>query len=534
MKKSLTKHLALALAVLMLATLFAGCGAEAQPAATPEATTDSQPSGPVQGGTITLRVAFDLGGYTWLSATNQLLTHYVQGRNFVWDGNEKVNILFESCEVSEDGTVWTVKLKDGIKWHDGESVTSEDYIFAREFWGQIPVTENGITDGSVYEATDELSFTVTLPAPNFEYDSSIVKPMPQHVWQDVLPEKRNDITDIKYSIGCGPFKLTEIVPNEYYVLERFEDYIGGAPYLDSIVFRVIPDAEAAMIALESGQVDGTIYDANQSTRVEQNSAYITYSAPSGTLQRLDFNTQLAKFSDKETRQAIAMLVNKEAIVNQVLRGEAVASYSCFPIADPYFDDSVVNKYEYDIDAAKELLAEAGWTEGADGILERDGERLSIELISPGVPEIEKAALIMQEDMKKAGIELTLKNVDFSQYFDALYGAEPNFELAYQGAGMPKGLTSNWKYIYAMPEANPGRYENPEVTALFEKAATKDEEIKREAYSEIQRLVSIDCPDIPLYEGNSLYATNQSVNFDEAKFDGSGIIVVYPEKIFVNQ
>ena len=112
MKKSLTKHLALALAVLMLATLFAGCGAEAQPAATPEATTDGQPSGPVQGGTITLRVAYDLGGYTWLSATNQLLTHYVQGRNFVWDGNEKVNILFESCEVSEDGTVWTVKLKD--------------------------------------------------------------------------------------------------------------------------------------------------------------------------------------------------------------------------------------------------------------------------------------------------------------------------------------------------------------------------------------------------------------------------------------
>lgn len=100
--------------------------------------------------------------------------------------------------------------------------------------------------------------------------------------------------------------------------------------------------------------------------------------------------------------------------------------------------------------------------------------------------------------------------------------------------MPKGMTSNWKYVYAMPEAAPGRYENPEVTALFEKAATKDEEIKREAYSEIQRLVSIDCPDIPLYEGNALYATNQSVNFDEAKFDGSGIIVVYPEKIFVNQ
>ena len=190
--------------------------------------------------------------------------------------------------------------------------------------------------------------------------------------------------------------------------------------------------------------------------------------------------------------------------------------------------------EEDEKFAKELLAEAGWTEGADGILERDGERLSIELISPGVSEIEKAALIMQEDMKKAGIELTLKNVDFSQYFDALYGAEPNFELAYQGTGMAKGMTSNWKYIYAMPAAVPGRYENPEVTALFEKAATKDEEIKREAYSEIQRLVSIDCPDIPLYEGNSLYATNQSVNFDEAKFDGSGIIVVYPEKIFVNQ
>jgi peptide/nickel transport system substrate-binding protein len=177
-------------------------------------------------------------------------------------------------------------------------------------------------------------------------------------------------------IGTGPFQFKSWQQNSQIVLSRFEKYWEQAPAIEQIVFRVIPEASAQLIALSTGEIDGIVSpDAEIIPRLRTDSSVHVYEVPSIRMLYIGFNTKRPITGDIHVRRAFNQAINRKAIAEQVLRGAAVP-------ADGYLPKSVfgyadVAAYAYDPKAAKATLAEAGWAAGADGMLQKDGAPLAV-------------------------------------------------------------------------------------------------------------------------------------------------------------
>ena len=205
-----------------------------------------------------------------ISNLNPLLETYKEGvimlnplydPLFIKDVDETRYYLAESYEVSEDGTVVTLKLKDGLKWHDGEAITADDVIFTLDVNAD---TNNGagntnaviINDQPVtYEKIDDLTVQITLPVASVSYPDLLgqVTLIPEHVFEgntNIVGAEAN-----MSGIGSGPYKLSEFVQDQYLVVEKNEDYYMGAPAINTITFKIISDTAAQEVALMNGEIN---------------------------------------------------------------------------------------------------------------------------------------------------------------------------------------------------------------------------------------------------------------------------------------
>jgi peptide/nickel transport system substrate-binding protein len=541
-KKSLLITLSL---VLALSVFLAACGG-GQQADDGKQGDDGEP---VKGGTVTLSMFSAPKGLFNPILYEDSYDFYVISKAFdsLWTYNDDleldVPILAEEWELSEDGKELTIKMRDDAKWHDGEPIIVDDLIFAWEtiakedysgprFYmveaieGAQEMKEGKADNLSGVEKVDDHTVKVkfTERAAN-TLDNLWSIPIPKHVYEGMNNEQMlNADATKKEPVGSGPFKFSEIKPNEYVVLERNDDYYRGEVYLDKVIWKVV-EQEVAIGALQNGEIDALAQIApTEFDALAKDDNLVVKEDMDFGYQYMGFNLEEEKLQDKTLRQAITYGINRQAIVDGLLKGHGELLNQPIVKKSWAYNEDLEDAYPYDPDKAKEMLADAGYEDtNGDGFLEDpDGNKLELTLSYPtGNPIREKSAPIIAEDLKKIGLNVKLdRPAETGVYFENI--EKGKYELFLAGWSLtpdpdPSGI---WMSDVAW---NFPRWKSEKSDELIKKAIYSedalDQEKRKAIYKEWTEVVSEDAPYVFLYAQNWIEAWNKRVKGVKFRHDG---------------
>jgi peptide/nickel transport system substrate-binding protein len=326
-------------------------------------------------------------------------------------------LLAESWELIEPNT-WRFHLREGVTFHDGQLLDAE--AVKQGLFDRTAQIEGGSTikagpDSAVVVDQHTIDFTPTVP--NLRVPEQLVHPN----YGVVAPG--SDIGE--EPVGTGPFQFVEYQPKEHITVERNPDYWGEEPKLERLQFRFYPDANARALALQSGDVD-LIYDVPRPDVENLRSQGLTVdTSPVGAYEAMYANAYgkapYDELNDVRVRKAVAMSIDREALVEGVLDGLATTDQTWVPPSSLGEHAELISGHSFDPEAARELLDEAGWVVGSDGIRTKDGERLTVTLVS-GFPSAEAHRPIpsfLQSQLAEVGIEVEIVERPDSASFQAL-------------------------------------------------------------------------------------------------------------------
>ena len=405
---------------------------------------------------------------------------------------------------SEDGLRYTFKLREGVKWHDGADFTSADVAFsillAKEVHPRGRATLANVTE---VETPDALTATIVLsqPAPALIYALSAAESpiVPKHVYENT--DAATNPASVA-PIGTGPYIFKEWARGSHLLLARNPNYWAkDKPYVDEVVMRFLPDAGARAAALESGEADlGHSPVALADIDRLAASPKLVISREGNNYQpqqvQLEFNTQNQYFKDMKVRQAVALSLDRQTIVDVIYYGYAVPAPSPISPLDARFYKADVESYPQDFERAKALLDEAGYKAGANGV------RFSVDLdYNPFAAERLQLAHYIRQCMSKIGIEVKIRSQDFAAFVKRVY-TDRDFAFTINGLsnlldptiGVQRAYWSK-NFKVGVPFSNGSAYSNPEVDRLLEAAAVETNDAKRkQLFDEFQDII---CKEVPL-------------------------------------
>ena len=419
---------------------------------------------------------------------------------------EKTPDLATEWEHNDDGTVLTFYLRDDVTWHDGEPFTAEDV----EFTYSLPLSEDYTGPRATYfksvekvEAIDDYTVEITLKSPDatFLTKSTGYGVLPKHILGDVpIADIAKHEFNTKNPIGTGPFKFVEWKQGQHVLVEANEDYFEGRPNFDTITQKIVDDSNAMLAQFQAGDIDfiGVPSDNLSSAEalVERGQAEMeTVLRTSYTY--IGYNHRIPMFEDKKVRQALTHAIDRETFLESVMDGNGqVINHPGYPEGWAYNDD--VPEFEYDPEKAKELLAEAGWTDTNDeGILvNEDGEEFEFTLkLQQGNTVRTKVAEYAQEEWGKLGIKVNLNVSEWSAFLQEL-DAPHDFDAFILGlsASLDPSVTSVYHSSEAENGLNRAGYSNKELDKLMEESDhIADQDERAEKIKEIQGIIAEDQP-----------------------------------------
>lgn len=350
---------------------------------------------------------------------------------YVIDVNETRYYLADSYEVSEDGMQITVKLKEGLKWHDGEAITADDMIFTMDVCSD---TNNGaggtniviLNDQPVkYEKVDDLTVKVTLPMASASYADLLggLTLIPEHVFEGNPSVVSAGEANMK-GIGSGPYKVTEFKQDEYLLLEKYDDYYMGAPSIDKVTFRIISDLSAQEVALMNGEVNFMeLANAPAVAKYEADPNFTVVKYPEGRVNYLAVNKFCETVQDPKVVEAVFAALNRDEIIAGAYGdGMAESANSIFSNVNTFYDSSVEG-YIQDVEKAKQLVKETGL----------DGKTLTLYFNSERV-YMKESAQIIQQQLKNVGINLEVIPLESAGFFEKVFGTDGDYEFYLNGYG----------------------------------------------------------------------------------------------------
>lgn len=350
---------------------------------------------------------------------------------YVIDVNETRYYLADSYEVSEDGMQITVKLKEGLKWHDGEAITADDMIFTMDVCSD---TNNGaggtniviLNDQPVkYEKVDDLTVKVTLPMASASYADLLggLTLIPEHVFEGNPSVVSAGEANMK-GIGSGPYKVTEFKQDEYLLLEKYEDYYMGAPSIDKVTFRIISDLSAQEVALMNGEVNFMeLANAPAVAKYEADPNFTVVKYPEGRVNYLAVNKFCETVQDPKVVEAVFAALNRDEIIAGAYGdGMAESANSIFSNVNTFYDPSVEG-YAQDVEKAKQLVKETGL----------DSKTLTLYFNSERV-YMKESAQIIQQQLKNVGINLEVIPLESAGFFEKVFGTDGDYEFYLNGYG----------------------------------------------------------------------------------------------------
>lgn len=410
--------------------------------------------------------------------------------------------------VSSDGLAITYRLRPGVTWHDGVPFSAQDVKFT---WNLIMngqnkvVIQEGYNQIAAIDTPDNQTVIIRFKEYYAPYLTLFSTILPKHIL-----EGSPDISKSSFNrnpIGTGPFKLKDWKIAESITFEANSAYFLGRPTLDTILYKIIPDTNILITQLKSGDID--LVNNIVPTQLDQVKAIAnvrTVITPGMVWEHLDFNLDNSLFQDVRVRQAIQLAIDRPAIVSAALRNVGgVALTDQPPFSWAY--NSSIKAAGRDINGARELLTQAGWVPGADGIFAKDGRKLAFTLVTTSGNKMREAvAQQLVQQMKEAGIFLQVQYADVPGFFaDVLKNRR--FEAAMYAwvAGIDPENSRLW-HSKAIPGRsngydgqNYGGWRNPEIDKLTEMGKmTVDTEQRQQIYFRIQEIMVQEVPVVPLY------------------------------------
>jgi peptide/nickel transport system substrate-binding protein len=431
--------------------------------------------------------------------------------------------LAESWETSEDGLTWTFTLREGLEWSDGTPLTAQDFVWAGEF-----TMENDMSAWS-----DSYRFTESLEAPD---DRTLVwkttRPtlipglpgyalaLPEHVWGEMSVKEVREFRNYPDAVVSGPFELVEWEPGEFWRVEAREDYWAGAPHLDEIVFRVYNNDESVVQALLKGEIDSTyIPTAGLYEQVVDEPGVGSAVTSAEAFHQMSFNivddpksTAHPAVLDPVVREAIAWAIDKETLVDRVMRGYATPGTT--PIVPLYdfwhWEPPSDVKIGFDPAEATRLLDEAGYVDtDSDGIREMPGGGDPLEwrmFLASSDPDAIKAAPFIQGWLRDIGVQTSIKSMTDSKLYDQWYGFDWDLIVYSWGTNPdPDFILSSFTSDQCGYWSDTC-YANPEYDKLYlEQQTALDEAERQSIVHEMQQMIYEDTPEIVLWYPNGFEA-----------------------------
>lgn len=431
--------------------------------------------------------------------------------------------LATSWEGSDDAQTWTFYLRDDVVWHDGQPLTAADVKFTYDFINGPDSLrrEVRLTGIESVEVVDDYTVRFHLARPTANAPLSLafnVPIMPQHRFEGV--DMREDTTFNRDPIGTGPFRFVEQVRGSHVTLEANPDYFLGRPPIDRVTFRVLPDINTQLALLRTGELDVVMIEPTNLPAIERDRNIAVHRSEGTTYFYFSFNTRKPIFADRNVRLALTHALDKDAIVASALSGMGTVGVGPVPpILANYFNSDIAPS-EYNPELARELLAQAGWTDSdGDGVLDKDGEPFAITInFARGNPTMDRVAVLAQQYWEAIGVKLTIEALERNAY-SALYqqtwdeeGVRP-WDVAYSWIGLAPDPDGTREY-HTTPNLVQGArwgYSNPQVDSLLEAGLAETNQAERERiYKEFQEVVVADAPLIYLYYPQELLALRTRV------------------------
>lgn len=418
----------------------------------------------------------------------------------------------ENGGISKDGLQWRIRLRDDVRWHDGQPFTAEDVKYTIEL-----ITKPGfrawrtgghslVRDIKVVSPT-ELTWrmeSVFAPYLSFLAETFMV---PKHIL-----EKESDPNTAAFNqapIGTGAFKWEKRTAGDHIELVANTDYVGEGPYVETLVFKYIPDMTVLYTQFKSGDidiVDQAYINADHYEEAKSLPDRTVTLELGGSVESIFLNLERPQFKDPAVRQALYAAMDRDAIINQIYYGVGTVTETFMPQQSRYYNPNLP-KQTYNLDQSRKLLDDAGWVPGSDGIRAKDGVRLSFNNSTTSGNNLrEQVQQFLQQTFAEIGVEMKISNLPSAVMFGDFW-LKSQFDSAISAVSyliaadpdVTNRLHTSAIVAKGGKGSNTGQYSNPKVDALLEKGArTFDPEARKAIYLEVQEIVRQDLPFLPLF------------------------------------
>ena len=450
--------------------------------------------------------------------------------------------LASSVTVSDDLTEWSVTLVEGVTFHDGEPLTSDDVFFSVDYYVTNPEASRFARDFSGVEEVvvhDDYNVTFVLSGPSAGFDVGALADapiIPRHIWESVaLPSEHQ--FEGGTNIGSGPYKLVEYVEGQSYRFAANPDFFRGAPAVDELVVIVFADDAGAQAAIRTGEVD-VIFERIPPEQIDLLDAQDPLDialGPEFSTQMINYDASKRPFDDVAVRQAINLAMDRQDIVDTVYLGAAtVGSPGWIHPGHSSYNPAIVPVY--DVAAANALLDGAGYADtDGDGVREFDGQPMSFEIITNSPDSLRlRIAELTAEMLAAIGIETEIVPVDTGVWEQAVWPGFDvnngrNYEIAMWGWSAPvqaDTLRLPWLVHSSLDSGflNLTGYANAEIDALSEALSVEPDAAERNAIlGRMQEIIAEDLPFVLLLYPDGAYVYDSSVYSDWEFIAGQGIV-----------
>lgn len=496
MKKKL---LALFLALVMVGAVLPGCGDGSKD---PGGQGNNGKTGePVKGGEITVGIAQDLDDsldphQTVAAGTREVLFNIFEGLVKPNSDGEMIPAVAEKYTLSEDGTTYTFTLREGVKFHNGQTVTAEDVVYSINRCAAVPEGQEkplvaAFSAVKSVEALDEKIVAVTIAQRDLEFISYMTAAIipADYENQDTAP------------VGTGPFRFVSRTPQQDFVMERFEDYWGAPAWLDKVTYKICENADALVMNLNGGSIDLCAH-LTSAQASQLNQSFQVLEGTMNLVQAIYLNNQAKPFDNQLVRQALCYAIDRQGIMDMVADGHGTAvGSSIYPAFTKYFLPELVDKYPHDVAKAKELLAQAGYPDGFD---------MTISVPNNYQPHMDTAEVVA-EQLREAGINVTIQPVEWSTWLDTIYNGR-QFQATVVGvdaANMTaRAMLERFTSDYGKNFIN---YNNPAYDTLFQQAINaQDEATQTDLYKQMEAMLADTAANVYIQDLCDLVAMRQDL------------------------
>lgn len=401
--------------------------------------------------------------------------------------------LAESYTISEDELTYSFTLKQGIKFHDGKDFSAKDVKYTYEklagLNGEEPLSKTLADVLEAVETPDDYTVNFKLKHIDAGFLCRCIISIQEEGYED----------DSTKPIGTGPFKFTEYVQGQKLVMEKNPEYHtieDRIPEIEKVEFRIMTDSNAILMALKSGDLD--IAQVDPANLEVLGDKFSITESHQNMVQLMALNNTVAPLDNEKVRQAINYAIDKQEIIDTVMKGHGIKLQSFLSPAMAYYYNENIKGYEQDLEKSKALLAEAGY---------EDGFTMTITVPSNYQTHVNTAQIIKSQ-LEKVGIVAEIQLVEWAQWLDQVY-TKADYEasiVGHSGKLDPQDFLNRFTSTYGK---NYFKYSNPEYDAKIEAAASTTDQAERAAiYKECQQMLADQAVAVYIQDPHLIYAVNK--------------------------